>query len=270
MARELGQRVVALPKSHGHHGTSDLPALETASAGQPTDDGANSCANASKTPIIWLDGEVKAMQTTLSEKKETHMSGNGYKPQVWASVVTKVNEANPEVNPKKDKQKCMNKLIYPEAPQLRKIFGLYLFVQKFSGSEWDDEAKDFVKTYGDDEYSHCFKSPCPYRIDLDSLYHGNINKATGDNVEHLEKRKRTVRKENSNIIVSNATAPNPNASSTTHTPRTPLDPISTNLWTNSATPTQTGAAANESTFDDELDVLRTSFPAYILLLIHFA
>ncbi|KAJ7473073.1 hypothetical protein B0H11DRAFT_1918937 [Mycena galericulata] len=153
------------------------------------------------------------MLTTLSEKEETHMSGNGYKPQVWASVVTKVNEAN------------------PEAPQLKKIFGLYLFVQKFSGSEWDDEAKDFVKTYGDDECSQCFKSPCPYRIDLDSLYHGNINKATGDNVEHLEKRKRTVRKENSNIIVSNATAPTPNASSTTHTPRRPLDPITTNLWT---------------------------------------
>ncbi|KAJ7443082.1 hypothetical protein B0H11DRAFT_1932070 [Mycena galericulata] len=33
--RPFGQRVVALPKSHGHHGSSNLPALETASAGQP-------------------------------------------------------------------------------------------------------------------------------------------------------------------------------------------------------------------------------------------
>ncbi|KAJ7483107.1 hypothetical protein B0H11DRAFT_2279890 [Mycena galericulata] len=229
-----------------------------ASGGQPTDDGGNSRASTSKTPSMWLDGEVKAMLSTLSEMKETHMSGNGFKPQVWAPVVIKVNEASPEVNPKKDKQKCMNKLSY-----LKKIYDLYVFVQKFSGSGWDDEAKhatntedyiqDFVKTYGD-EYSRCFKSPCPYWIDLDSLYHNNINKATGANVEHLGKRKRTTRKKNSNTSVSNATAATPNASSSTHAPRTPLDPISTNLSTNGATPTQTGAAADESTFDDELDV----------------
>ncbi|KAJ7501624.1 hypothetical protein B0H11DRAFT_1992452 [Mycena galericulata] len=234
-----------------------------ASGGQPTDDGGNSRASTSKTPSMWLDGEVKAMLSTLSEMKETHMSGNGFKPPSLGSSRNQGQRSQPRSQPEKGQAKMHEQVKLRMPRKLKKIYDLYVFVQKFSGSGWDDEAKhatntedyiqDFVKTYGD-EYSRCFKSPCPYWIDLDSLYHNNINKATGANVEHLGKRKRTTRKKNSNTSVSNATAATPNASSSTHTPRTPLDPISTNLSTNGATPTQTGAAADESTFDDELDV----------------
>jgi hypothetical protein len=68
---------------------------------------------------VWIDPEVKALLVGLADKKSTHMSGDGFKPQVWPSIVTKVEQVNPDANPKKDKQKCMNKLNYVRCNQFR-------------------------------------------------------------------------------------------------------------------------------------------------------
>jgi hypothetical protein len=71
---------------------------------------------ASKT-AVWIGIEVETMLTGLADKKTTHMSGNGFKPQVWPSIVTNVQRVNPDAIPKKDKQKCMNKLNYVRRDQ---------------------------------------------------------------------------------------------------------------------------------------------------------
>ncbi|KAJ7429654.1 hypothetical protein FB451DRAFT_1327687 [Mycena latifolia] len=223
----------------------------------------NNDPSSSKTTATWLTEEIKAMLRELTEKKDTQMSGNGFKPQVWASVITKVREANPDANPPKDKQKCMNKLSY-----LKKVFDLYLFVQKFSGTGWDDDAKhatntegyvaDFVKTYGD-QYARCFKSACPYWTELDMLYSGLINKATGENVEHLGKLKKTRRRKSAQTSAPDAT---PRAGPSTGSPaRAPLGSISANTpntansSAQSETAPQPGSTAHENEFEDELDLL---------------
>ncbi|KAJ7678576.1 hypothetical protein B0H14DRAFT_3064089 [Mycena olivaceomarginata] len=128
----------------------------------------------------------------------------------------------------------MNKLTY-----LKEIFDRYVFVQKFSGSGWDPEEKhasnteayvtDFVKTYGN-EYARCFNSPCPYWTELDALYSGLINKATGENVVHLGRQKK---------------------SRTTVYAQVPLKPISGSTSSDVEVPIE---AAGRSVFDDELDV----------------
>jgi hypothetical protein len=68
---------------------------------------------------VWHDIEVISLLGGLADKKSTHMSGNGFKPQVWPFIVKKVEEVNPNANPKKDKQKCMNKLNYVRCDQFR-------------------------------------------------------------------------------------------------------------------------------------------------------
>ncbi|KAJ7080904.1 hypothetical protein B0H15DRAFT_803831 [Mycena belliarum] len=203
-------------------------------------------ADAGPTSAKWTDTEVRAMLTELEAKKHTHMSGNGFKPQVWATVVIKVNEASPEGTQKKDKGKCMNKLSY-----LKKIFDLYLYVQKTSGEGWDDEKKqatnteegitNFVKTYGD-QYARCYKSSCPYYMELDTLYRGLINKATGDNVLHLQKRKK-----------KRQAAPSSHSSNTLRAPLEPL--ILANNPTNVPIDIQDSSAPTEDgTYNDETDV----------------
>ncbi|KAJ6545372.1 hypothetical protein B0H19DRAFT_1075700 [Mycena capillaripes] len=200
--------------------------------------------------ITWNDPEVKAMLAELVARKDIHMSGNGFKAAVWTFVVDKVQAASPDSDPKKDKQKCMNKLSY-----LKKVFDFYIFVQKFSGSDWDDKKKhttntdeyiaDFVKSYGN-EYSHCFTTPCTYWTELDEIYSGLMHKATGENVQHLGTKKR--RRTHKSNEVSTSTSSNPMT-------RAPLGPILTNASTSDNETLQaSNPVAGPSRFDDELDV----------------
>ncbi|KAJ7859010.1 hypothetical protein B0H14DRAFT_3446859, partial [Mycena olivaceomarginata] len=87
----------------------------------------------------WSNIEVSAALTTLLDKKPTHQSANGWKPTVWPDVVKAVRLADPEAKPAKDQAKVTSKM-----NDLKEIFELYLFVEKFSGTGWDDEEKHAV------------------------------------------------------------------------------------------------------------------------------
>ncbi|KAJ7126600.1 hypothetical protein C8R43DRAFT_1134925 [Mycena crocata] len=89
----------------------------------------------------WNNAEVKALLGELTNKKLLHMSGNGFKPQVWPSLVAKVHAANLNTNLPKDKQKFASKLAY-----LKKTFELYFFVKNKSGMDCDDEEKHATGT----------------------------------------------------------------------------------------------------------------------------
>ncbi|KAJ6584533.1 hypothetical protein B0H19DRAFT_1058941 [Mycena capillaripes] len=184
-----------------------------------------------KKTAIWTDPENKALLEKLSERKDTHMSSNGFKPQVWTFVVKK----------------------------LKKIYDLYVFVKKFSDNGWDEENKyftnapqhieDFVKKHGP-EYKHCFSIACPYQTELDALYSGSAHKATGENVVQLAIKKPRCR--NNKNTMSNVTA---------SSSLTPLEPISKNptleapIVIDNDTPSHNnGSPANP--FDDELGVMR--------------
>ncbi|KAJ7879050.1 hypothetical protein B0H14DRAFT_2566993 [Mycena olivaceomarginata] len=91
-----------------------------------------------------------------------------------------VQAANPAANPKKD--------------QLQKCLGQYLFIKKYSGVGWDDEENhamvtaEFIETFikvNSPKYTKFFKKPCPFYIKLNELFHGLVNKATGEHVVHL-------------------------------------------------------------------------------------
>ncbi|KAJ7839270.1 hypothetical protein B0H13DRAFT_2366920 [Mycena leptocephala] len=79
----------------------------------------------------------------------------------------------------------------------KEAFEAYLFVEKFSGSGWDDEdeqatntdeyIEDFIATHGK-QYAKCFTKPCLYYTLLDSLYVGLRNRATGYHVVHFGKQ----------------------------------------------------------------------------------
>ncbi|KAJ7076132.1 hypothetical protein C8R43DRAFT_1115793 [Mycena crocata] len=148
----------------------------------------------------WTDAECLAAIGALAGKKDTHQSGNGWKDSVWtiAIVVKAIHEAKPDALPMKDVTKCKTKIGY-----LKTTFEEYLFIEKYSGSGWDDDKKhvtntdeyiqDFLLANGK-QYAKCFKTPCPYYSLLNSLYDGMRNRATGDNVVHLSKQ---FRKKNS-------------------------------------------------------------------------
>ncbi|KAJ7678829.1 hypothetical protein B0H14DRAFT_2655706 [Mycena olivaceomarginata] len=162
----------------------------------------------------WTDPEVIALLNTLLEKKSSHQSGNGWKPSVWPDVVKAVQLVNPNAMPAKDQTK------------LKSILTLYLFVEKFSGTGWDEEEKhavntteyikEFLATHGKD-YARCFKKPCPFYSELNELYDGLKNRATGEHVVHFPRksRSRTSGVENNNpaaaaASTSTAKAPTPN------------------------------------------------------------
>ncbi|KAJ7745176.1 hypothetical protein B0H14DRAFT_3167463 [Mycena olivaceomarginata] len=89
----------------------------------------------------WTIPEVTAALSKLVERKSTHQSGNGWKSTVWPDVVKAVHAANPDANPPKDQTKLISKL-----EDLKKTFELYLFVEKFSGSGWDEDEKHASNT----------------------------------------------------------------------------------------------------------------------------
>ncbi|KAJ7602756.1 hypothetical protein B0H17DRAFT_1154910 [Mycena rosella] len=198
-------------------------------ADAPPDPSSNN-SNDPKATVKWIHAEIIAMLNELAVLKATHMSGNGFKPQVWAKVVPKVINTNPDTNQQKGKTQCMNKLAY----QLKKIFVLYVFVRKYSGTGWDNEEKhatntkeyieEFTKTHGKD-YTRCFTTPCPYWTPLDALFEGMNSRATGANIIHLPTKKTRIRK---NKTKNAATAP----SVSTSTSRAPLQPLASSSNTN--------------------------------------
>ncbi|KAJ7202714.1 hypothetical protein C8J57DRAFT_1735608 [Mycena rebaudengoi] len=200
---------------------ADLPALGAS----------DSTPNDPKATVKWIPAEITAMLDELATLKAKYMSGNGFKPQVWAKVVPKVIAANPDKATQKDKAQCMSKLSY-----LKKIFVIYVFVRKYSGTGWNDEDKhatntkdyieEFTKTHGKD-YARCFTTPCPYWTQLDALYDGMVNKATGENVVHLPAKKRRSRK-------SKDTGTDTTPSAPPSTSRIPLQPIASTSSDNRA------------------------------------
>ncbi|KAJ7352545.1 hypothetical protein DFH08DRAFT_991437 [Mycena albidolilacea] len=169
----------------------------------------------------WTDPEVIALLNTLLEKKSSHQSSNGWKPSVWPDVVKAVQLVNPNAIPAKDQTKVMSKL-----DNLKNILTLYLFVKKFSGTGWDEEEKhavntpeyikDFLVTHGKD-YACCFKKSCPFYSELNELYDGLKNRATGEHVVHFpcKSRSHTSGVENNTaaaaaVSTSMAKAPTPN------------------------------------------------------------
>ncbi|KAJ7887048.1 hypothetical protein B0H14DRAFT_3127709 [Mycena olivaceomarginata] len=167
----------------------------------------------------WSNIEVSAALTTLLDKKPTHQSSNGWKPTVWPDVVKAVRLADPEAKPAKDQAK------------LKEIFELYLFVEKFSGTGWDDEEKhavntaqyieDFLASHGK-KYARCFKKPCPFYNELDQVYDGLKNRATGEHVIHFPKARRKCQKAvpKENTAVTAATSASPTKATTTPTDAT--------------------------------------------------
>ncbi|KAJ7234724.1 hypothetical protein C8J57DRAFT_156073 [Mycena rebaudengoi] len=204
-----------------------------------------------KATVKWIPAEITAMLDELAALKAKYMSGNGFKPQVWAKVVPKVIAANPDKATQKDKAQCMSKLSY-----LKKIFVIYVFVRKYSGTGWNDEDKhatntkdyieEFTKTHGKD-YARCFTTPCPYWTQLDALYDGMVNKATGENVVHLPAKKRRSRK-------SKDTGTDTTPSAPPSTSRIPLQPIASTSNDNRAGPEAAfgDGGVGAGAFDDEL------------------
>ncbi|KAF7348749.1 Myb-DNA-bind-3 domain-containing protein [Mycena venus] len=208
----------------------------------------------SNSKAVWIDSEVLAMLNKLNELKLTEMSGNGWKPSVWTPVIAAVEAANPTAKPKKDKTKVKSKLDY-----LKGVFEDYLFVKKFSGTGWDDENKcatntedyieEFVAAHGQ-KYAKCFEKSCPFYDELDNLYEGLKNKATGDHVvtfgkRSASKKKRTKSSQNStekeNPDPPTASQTTPGTESGDRAPMTPLNMSLQNDGEGSAEP-----------YDDEL------------------
>ncbi|KAJ7801585.1 hypothetical protein B0H14DRAFT_2615118 [Mycena olivaceomarginata] len=147
----------------------------------------------------WTDPEVIALLNTLLEKKSSHQSGNSWKPSVWPDIVKAVQLVNPNTIPAKDQTKVMSKL--------------------------DD-------THGKD-YARCFKKPCPFYSELNELYDGLKNRATGEHVVHFpcKSRSRTTGVKNNpaaaaaSTSMAKAPTPNETAASDAHAPMLALSNI---------------------------------------------
>ncbi|KAJ7026447.1 hypothetical protein C8F04DRAFT_1190509 [Mycena alexandri] len=191
----------------------DAPALDT-SGGTHNDP---------KGSVKWLPAEIEALLDALEELKATNMSGNGFKPQVWAKVVPKVAAVNPDPTTQKDKTQCMGKLSY-----LKKISVLYIFVRRFTGTGWNDEDKHATNTK--DYIEEFTKTPLDPWQGIYPLFHHSLpildearcplrwygQQATGDNVVHLPTKQRRSRKR-----PDAATTPSTSLS----TSRVPFQPI---------------------------------------------
>ncbi|KAJ7204332.1 hypothetical protein GGX14DRAFT_398186 [Mycena pura] len=139
--------------------------------------------------IHWSAVQTTAALNVLLANKSMHQSGNGWKPDVWTQVVKAC----------KDKVKSV-RLASIEVwtslmmSQIKANYEDYLFVGKFSGTGWDDEAKhftnvtivveEFLEIHGQ-KYKKCFNKACAFYDLLDQLYDGAKSKATGSNVVHL-------------------------------------------------------------------------------------
>ncbi|KAJ7032221.1 hypothetical protein C8F04DRAFT_1185275 [Mycena alexandri] len=190
-----------------------------------------------KPTVKWIEPEVNALLDELAANKDTHMSGNGFKPAVWAKVVPKVVDANPDPAMKKNKTQCMGKLNY---------------------------------THGK-EYGRCFTTPCPYWTKLNTLFDSMINKATGENVVHLPtaKKRRSCKAKDTSTTPAASSSASVTAASTSRTPLQPIASSSNNVSTGDISiddnitlidPKLGAAAVGDSgggagVFDDELGLV---------------
>ncbi|KAJ7669155.1 hypothetical protein B0H17DRAFT_1142203 [Mycena rosella] len=194
-------------------------ALNVPQAAAPLNDESNNRGTAK-----WIAVEVKGMLHTLNDK-DTHISGNGFKLRGYAGnqghIATPWLDVFPSVlylclkqctgtaveqlakahrSPVGDLRRGVpvathalnagvSAAVHTDIQQLKKIFDEYLFVQKYSGTGWDDVAKhatntaeyveDFAKTHGK-KYAKCFKDPCPCYTELrHSTSPGNPRVMTG-------------------------------------------------------------------------------------------
>ncbi|KAJ6452098.1 hypothetical protein C8R45DRAFT_1113215 [Mycena sanguinolenta] len=199
----------------------------------------------------WTDPETLAMLTTLIEKKSTHQSGNSWKPTVWTDAVSAVQKINQEVTLAKDQTKVVSKLSDP-----KDIFELYLFVEKFGGTGWDDNKKH--ATHGK-KYAPCFKKPCPFYAELNELYDGLKNRATGEHVIHFPqqcKHKQCVTSKKENPVTAGFTSTvGPTATTSTLSEdinsdsRAPMTVLS-----NILDDTEEGEGSGGANYDDELSL----------------
>ncbi|KAJ7304612.1 hypothetical protein DFH08DRAFT_976600 [Mycena albidolilacea] len=160
----------------------------------------------------WTTPVVTAALSKLVERKSTHQSSNRWKSTVWPDVVKVVHAVNLDADPPKDQMKLISKLE-------DKTFELYLFVEKFSSSGWDEDEKhasntpeyikDFIKVHGK-KYVRCFKKVCPFYQELNELYNGFRNRATGEDVVHFRKPRKCIIKENT--ATTSVTSASPAAS----------------------------------------------------------
>ncbi|KAJ7477713.1 hypothetical protein FB451DRAFT_1243045 [Mycena latifolia] len=206
---------------------------------------------------VWIDSEVLAMLNKLIELKESHQSGNGWKPSVWTPVIDAIQAANPTAEPKKDQKKVKSKLDY-----LKSTFEDYLCVKKFSGTGWDNEEKratgttdyieGFVATHGQ-KYEKCFEKACPYYMELDTLYDGMKNRATGDNVVSFG-RKSSKKNKTSNEQENSGDASGSTASKTTPSndsgARAPMSEL--NIGVDDDREGASGSNGGAGAYDDEL------------------
>ncbi|KAJ7797025.1 hypothetical protein B0H14DRAFT_3494216 [Mycena olivaceomarginata] len=124
------------------------------------------------------------------------LSGNGWKSTVWPDVVKVIHAANPDANPPKD--------LISKLEDLKKTFELYLFVEKFSSSGWDEDEKHASNT---PEYIEDFIKAGTRQEELDELYDGFQNRATGEHVVHFRKPCKCITKENTAAISDPSTWP---------------------------------------------------------------
>ncbi|KAJ7645366.1 hypothetical protein B0H17DRAFT_1148446 [Mycena rosella] len=83
--------------------------------------------------VSWKDSEVLFVLHRLHDKKDSHQSGNGWKPTVWPEIDTAVQAIDPEARPAKDQAKVILKLndSYLRCPRALKI--------KTTGLSWTKE-----------------------------------------------------------------------------------------------------------------------------------
>ncbi|KAJ6525124.1 hypothetical protein B0H19DRAFT_1199132 [Mycena capillaripes] len=176
----------------------------------------------------WTDTKTLALLNGLIDKKTGSQSGNGWKPTVWPGLVD----------------------------ILQATFALYLFCEKYSGSGWDDEKKmciatddyimDFIEKQGK-KYACCFKKACPFYKQLDEIFDGLANRATGENVVHLgSKKKRRSRKENPPVAGPSSNANAPGSLDHNAPPRAPMTALD-NMHEDDV-----GGGSQAGPYDDEL------------------
>ncbi|KAJ7051507.1 hypothetical protein C8F01DRAFT_1174767, partial [Mycena amicta] len=125
--------------------------------------------------------ESRALLACLLENKAMQQTGNGWKPTVWLMVVAAVNLVRDQSIPEHSSTQCQNRNSY-----LKTNFEAYCLIAGYSGTGWDDTLKhctageDFQATFF--AYQKCFMTPCPFYKELNKVYDGAKNKATGDNV----------------------------------------------------------------------------------------
>ncbi|KAJ7143884.1 hypothetical protein C8R44DRAFT_724894 [Mycena epipterygia] len=204
----------------------------------------------------WLEKEVLGMLNALIDKKTSAQSGNGWKPTVWTGLITTVQAIDPDAKPVNDKDKIVTKL-----KNLQATFALYLFCEKFSGAGWDDDKKmcvaepeyikDFLEKHGK-KYSPCFKKPCPFYKELDQVFDGLTNRATGEHVVHLGSQKKTrhQNKENPSVAGPSSNTNAPGSPDHDTAGRAPMVVLA-----NGHNEEDTSGGSQAGLFDDELSAL---------------